>query len=189
MKSHTFCARAILITTASAEFFSKCAYFLLLITNTMWRIMKWLDTAFQPIHFVPKLPQRRLRWNNKKALIGFHPLAVGINRINRPIGCPLIYNGHLPVFPFAVSFPPSFFPPHRPPPHSETKSEVHSQTVHTVWICRGIMIKMFNNAGGERRSNLSNAGRGDCQSLKKKLLFHLLWVRGKKKKHQTKEEI
>lgn len=27
------------------------------------------------------------------------------------------------------------------------------------------MIKMFNNAGGEPRSNLSAAGRGDCHNL------------------------
>lgn len=33
----------------------------------------------------------------KKTLIGFHLLAVRINRINRTMGCPPIYNGHLPI--------------------------------------------------------------------------------------------
>lgn len=83
-------------------------------------------------------------------------------------------------------FPPFFFP-RRAPPHSETKSEVHSQTVHTVWISGGIMIKMFNNAGGERRSNLSSAGRGDCHRLKKSS-YSICYEWGLKKKKNIKQK-
>lgn len=49
------------------------------------------------------------------------------------------------------------------------------------------MIKMFNNAGGERRSNLSSAGRGDCHGLKEKAPIPTV-MRGKKKKKNIKQK-